>query len=140
NSKITDILEKNRCETEPVAHFIVFGIENCMFCKKNVSLLKNLFGSNCVSYCDLHLKECFVKYRSINEHILNDEKGVPLTLGKYGNTFIIIKGYVNIYDLEKIYTNINGKKREILIYRQGFVNTKNVVSEVLEKLFDDISS
>lgn len=138
NNKITDILERNRCETEPVARFIVFGIENCIFCKKNVSFLKSLFGSNCVTYCDLHSRECFVEYRSINEHILNNEKGVPLTLGRYGNTFIVIKGGVNIYDLEKIYTNINGKKREVLIYRQGFVSTKKVLSEDIEKLFNDI--
>lgn len=135
NEKLLGILEEKRCENEPTSRFIVFGVEGCVFCGKNVDLLKNLFGLRCVAYCDLHSRTCFLKYRSISKRVFNSKKGVPLTLGRYGKTFIAIRGGIDIYVLDRIYANIDQRNREMLIYKQGSVIKKKASSEDIE-LFD----
>ncbi len=103
SSPLIGLLEERRCYAEPRTVAVIYGVPECRFCRETLSLLREIFGRRCVSECDISMEDCFDRYEELLEELFPGGKGIPLTLGAYGDKLWAAYGGLNIYDMESIY-------------------------------------
>ncbi|GEM_PF-443328 len=103
SSPLTRLLEERRCRAEPRTAAVIYGVPECRFCRETVGLLREVFGGKCVSECDISSEECFDRYEGLLADLFPGRRGIPLTLGVYGDRLWAVYGGINMYDLESIY-------------------------------------
>ncbi len=101
--ELLSLLEERRCESQPRAAAVVYGVEECVFCRYTEALLTEAFGGRCVHLCDVTYEGCFDRYEGLLEELFPGKNGVPLTLGRYGEKYWAAYAGLGPYDLERIY-------------------------------------
>jgi len=101
--RLVGALEKHRCASLPRVSAVLYGVQECIYCRSTLALLRDVFGYSCVEECDISGEECFDRYEELVERLFPGSQGVPLSLGRYGGSAWAAYGGLNVYDMEKVY-------------------------------------